>query len=161
MAAPDSAVPTPDKVRMVLRQLVGRDVTVKDGKPLVLGPSTRGYWGAYRDDSGALAVACVMDLPLAANIAAALAMMPIGQVNESVRAGALNPGLLDNLREVMNVAASIFNRPGRPHVSLREVQPCPPALPADVTGLLGKPNFALHLDVAIAGYGGGRLSLVG
>jgi len=161
MAPSDKFIPPrPEAVGLMIEQLIGRRVTTKDAKPFVPGPSAKSYVGVYRTDQGALTAAVVMDLPLAANAAAALVMVPVGAVAESVRAGQLNPNLLDNLREVMNVCTRFFSLPGKPHVKLQEIVLCPPALPAEVGALVARPNAALHTELAIAGYGGGRLSLV-
>ena len=161
MAPSDTFVPPPpEAVGRMLEQLLGRRVTTKDGRLLVPGPNARTYVGIYRSDQGTLAAAVVMDLPLAANAAAALVMVPVGMVSDSVRSGQLSPSLLDNLREVMNVCTRFFNLPGKPHLKLQEIMPCPPALPADVAALVARPNTGLHIEMAITGYGGGKISLV-
>ncbi|MBI5549016.1 MAG: hypothetical protein HY901_34465 [Deltaproteobacteria bacterium] len=153
--------PIPEAVASLIGQLVGRKITSKDAKPLVLGTTARGYVGIYRNDQGALAAVAVMDLPLAANAAAALVLLPPGVVSESVRAGQLSANLAENLHEVMNVLTRFFNVPGNPHVKLQEIVPCPPNLPADVAALIAKPNAAANAELAITGYGSGRVSLYG
>ncbi len=154
-------LPAADAVGKLFEGLIGRKVTSKDGKLFAPGPSAHAYVGVFRTDQGAFKTAVLMDIQLAANLAAALVMVPAGVVNDSVRAGALAPNLLENLREVMNVCNRFFNLPGQPHVSLKEIVACPPALPAELAAVVAKPGTAMHAEVAVTGYGGGRISLLG
>jgi hypothetical protein len=150
-------LPTMEGIAHLIEQLLGRKVGAKVGKPLALGPSAKGYAAVYRSDTGAPAGLVLLDLPLGANIGAALAMVPAAVAGESVRAGKLAENLLDNLREVMNVAGRTFNVEGHSHVKLSEIIACPPALPADLAGLQAK-GVGIHLEMTVTGYSGGRLS---
>jgi hypothetical protein len=71
--------------------------------------------------------------------------------------------MTDNLREVINVAASVFNQPDAPHIRLETIYmtPAQPPLPEKVVQMLLKPRRRLDLDVTVAGYGGGKMALFG
>ena len=79
---------------------------------------------------------------------------------ESVEAGGLTDTLRDNLYEVLNIAASLFNAPGAEHLRLYQLHPAglplPPAVRAQALTLGRREDLA----VEIAGYGAGALSVV-
>ncbi len=154
------ALPSPTAVAGVLSDLLGRQADVRKGKPVAISPRTPAIVGVYHRDDGALAVACVADLSLAAHAGASLALIPAGVAAESVRRGKLEDDLLENFREVLNVAASLLNLPGEPHVLFREAHVTPPALPKELGALVAKPAARLDLEVQVQGYGGGSLSLL-
>ncbi|MFO0982205.1 MAG: response regulator [Planctomycetota bacterium] len=57
----------------------------------------------------------------------------------SSKAGRIADTILENLREVLNIAHQFFHDPGTPHMILREVLVTPCSLPAHVAQVLGKP----------------------
>jgi hypothetical protein len=64
------------------------------------------------------------------------------------------------VHEVLNVLAGIFNVPGAAHVRLfRVYQPGEP-LPADIRDAAAMYGDRLDLEVTVAGYGKGALSLI-
>ena len=68
--------------------------------------------------------------------------------------------MLENLHEVFNVGASIFNRPGGPHVKLHNVHEPGEALPGDVRGWLAQPGARLDVAIEVPRYGEGRLGVI-
>jgi hypothetical protein len=88
---------------------------------------------------------------------AALALSPASVAADAVRKGQLPGELFDNLHEVLNVVANLF---GGIHVRLQQVLPPSAALPASVAALVNRSSARLDLELAIAGYPGGRMSLV-
>jgi len=110
----------------------------------------------YATDDGTVRGFCTVDLPLAAYVAAALSLVPVGVAKEAIAAGRLSEELLDNIHEVFNVCARLLNEQSTKHVTLAEV-----AMGKGVT-LKTSANSTyrdLHFDLAVSGYGNGHLEL--
>jgi hypothetical protein len=138
-----------------LRDLLGKAVTPKKSAGAL--PLGKTWVGTYVDDSGKLAGLCLCDLGLASSMGAALALIPAGAAAETVRVGTLSGEMMDNLREVLNVMASLF---GGPHVRFSALVAPPTAPPAEVAALAARPGSRLDLDVAVAGYLGGKVAFL-
>lgn len=154
MPQPDS-LPQPEAIGALLTDLVGRTAAcAKASGPVPPGPRVA---GTYVRESGELGGVCVMDLKLAASLAAAMTMMPAGVTETSVRARQLDAALLDNAREVLNVCSRWLCLPSGYRVILADVHngSIPPALAARFR----KPSLSLEVNVSLEGYQGGRLSL--
>jgi hypothetical protein len=154
------SLPTPAALARMLSDLLGRRVDVTGGKaaPFKMDAAVGAGLYAPRDDSGT--VVCVVDLELAVNLGAALALFPAAVAAESLRNGKPDEALLENFREVLNVTAGLLNTHGGTHLVLREVQIAPPALPEAFLQLMAKPASRLDVEVRIAGYGGGKMSML-
>ena len=151
------AVPDAEELRALLSQLLGKPVALKApvGPPKPnIAPQVQAMYCAA--DGTARAMASV-DLPLAANLGAALAMMPAATAAEAARSGRMNELLSDCLHEVLNVCARLLNRPGGMHVVLKKVASAPDSLPADVRAALSKAPLQREYDLEIAGYGRGKI----
>ena len=111
----------------------------------------------YVDDAGQLSCACVCDVGFSTSAGAALALIPAGAAAEAARTGKIPEEMFDNLREVLNIMASLFDGV---HLRLRVVGPPATALAAPVAALVARPAARLDIELAVAGYAGGRLSLL-
>jgi hypothetical protein len=146
-----ASLPAVQDVRELFAMLLRRVVSVSGG-PAASGPGA--VAGVYSDDQGGAGAVAVFDLALAGRAGAALSMIPVGMVAESIRRGQLADNLLDNLAEVLNVANALFNDGSGPHLKLSSVVPI-------VTGECAPvPSRRLDTCVKIAGYGVGALSLI-
>jgi hypothetical protein len=152
-------VPHPKQVRDLLLALTGRDVEVGRAHPVVArDPAVVAVYVTDRLGTGAIA-AC--DLPLAAYAGGALGLVPPPLVEQEVTDGRLSPELTENVGEVLNILASVFNATDdAPHLKLHKVHPVGEKLPTDVAGMLGYVVRRVDLQIALHGYGAGRLSLV-
>lgn len=144
--------PTPEDVGRLLSRLLGKRVIAKRGGAARAAVAVSGYIVA----DGGLAAVCVFDLDFANYAGAALAMVPNAVANEAIRIRTLEPEALENLQEVANIMASLFNNAAC-HTKLRELTRIPPAL--DISALCARPVRRLDLDVDITGYGMGHISL--
>jgi hypothetical protein len=72
----------------------------------------------------------------------------------------MSPLLMENLREAINVAGSLLNAEGAPHVTLEGVYAPGEWLPADVSGWVKAYVPRQDLKVFVSGYGEGVLSIV-
>lgn len=162
VAAPVAPVPVPHpkQLRDLFLILAGRDVELIAADPVVPGrePAVVAVYVTDKLATGAV-VAC--DLPLAAYAGGALGLVPLTQVDQALESAALPADLQDNFAEVANILASLFNeKPDAPHLTLHKLHPAGERLPTDLASMLGYVVRRLDVKVDIAGYGGGRLSVV-
>jgi hypothetical protein len=153
------ALPASLAVRNMLEDLLGRDVTVAPADPMVGSDLAKATVAVYVDRNLKLAAVLGLDLPLAANAGAALGLLPIGAVEDSLQFGGLTAMLAENVGELCNVFAGLLNRDGSPHVKLHQVFEPGELPPADVTASLLALGRRMDLQVDVARYGGGRLSV--
>ncbi|MCG2802869.1 MAG: hypothetical protein L6311_12340 [Cellulomonas sp.] len=154
-------LPTPQQVRETLQMLLGREVEVETGADMVNPQSEGGVVvGVFDAQPGnKLAALWVSDLPLSAYIGAALGLIPARTAEESAQLG-LNETISENLREVINVAGSLLNCDGAPHVTLSSVYAPGEWLPADVAQWVMAYVPREDLKVVVPGYGEGCLSIL-
>src|SRR5216117_459675 len=99
-------IPAPKLVRDLLSDLLGRDVTVAPADP----PSGAvPVTAVFVHDNLAIAGVIGFQLPLAANLAAAVGLIPPGGAEACIEDGELTPLFGDNLAEVCNILTSLFN----------------------------------------------------
>ncbi|WP_024286263.1 hypothetical protein [Cellulomonas sp. KRMCY2] len=163
MSAATRPTPLPAalEVRELFEGLLGRDVDAVLGTGAVephLHPGA--VVGAYVDDVLKLRALIVMDLALAAQVGAAIALLPPAGARAAVEQELLTPALYDNTAEVLNVAASLFNADGAPHVRLYEAYAPREMLPPDIAKWVLAYVSRLDMEVDIAGYGAGRVSVL-
>lgn len=152
-------VPGPEQVRDLLQTLAGCDVVVTAGPP-VLPSREAALVGVYVTDEDLLGAVVACELPLAGRLGAALGSVPVAEVEQSLMAGRLSPDLAENAHEVLNVVAAAFEAPGAPPLKLRRVHAVGEQLPAEVAPTLTYVVRRVDLQVQVAGYGGGRLSVI-
>lgn len=153
-------LPLPESAQRMLADLLGKPVTVKKATPMILGPTAPGMAATYVYDSGELGALALCDLPVSCHIGAALMLLPPSVSAEGVKSGRLTETIIDNVREVLNIAASLFIHDQRPHVRLKTIHPLPSKLPDNVARTVLRPAARLDLEVTVQGYGGGKLSLL-
>lgn len=149
--------------RDLLRDLLGRAVTVRPGPDQVLDEQRPAYLAGYRFDEGDAAALVVVDQQLAIGLGAALGMMPLAEARAEVEqgGGVLEGDLLEFLHEVVNIGAKLFNSPGTPHVVLRELVPVPGQAPKDLVELATTPDVRQDWTVTIEDHGEGTITLLG
>lgn len=162
MTAPGEVVhlPAAKEIRDLLEGLVGRDVTVGPTTPLAPGPYAPASVGVYVDDLLRVCAVVSCDLALSAWAGAAIGLVPARAAEEARSAGTLTPTLVENLSEVLNVTASLFNVPGAAHLRLHAVHAAGTPLPPDALARSLALGRRIDLSVAIAGYGSGKLAVV-
>lgn len=155
-------MPARASYRDLLRDLLGRTVTVRGAGAQELHPGRPAYLAGYRFDDGEAAAVVVADLDLAAACAASIAMLPPMETRDQVaEAGQLDEELLEFFHEVVNVAAKLMNSPMTPHVVLREVLSVPGQVPEDLARIATSPEQRQDWQVSVEGYGEGVLTLLG
>jgi len=157
-----SPLPSAYDVRELLEGLLGRDVGSEVVTAFVDPHKHPGAMvGAYVDDAMGLRALVISDLALTAHAGAAIALMGPRVAEDVLRAELLSPVLYDNASEILNVAASLFNVDGAPHVRLYEAYAPREILPPDVDKWVTAQGVGrLNLDMTVSGYGTGRLSII-
>lgn len=153
-------LPSTMSIRELLDGLLGREVTLEPGAPLAPSAKTPTSIATYVDDSLQLRSLIVVDLPFGAYAGAALGLIPVGGASDAIESGSLPETMAENLYEVLNIAASLFNVAGAAHLRLYQVHHAGTPLPADILARALTLGRREDLKVEVAGYGAGRLSIV-
>jgi hypothetical protein len=152
-------MPAPGDVRNLVNGLLDRAVTVTaEPQPVLPGRDVH-VVGSYVDDTGQVRAVALSDHVLGTVLGAALALVPAPRVEEAVASGRVPTDLADNTREVLNVAASLFNT-GESHLKLQATWVAPEAVADDVVSFLREPCRRSDLRVDVPGYGEGVLALL-
>lgn len=152
-------LPTAPALRELFEMLTGCDVAARPELVPLLAPGDIAAAGVYLGEEGQVVAAVLLDLGLAAAVGASLSMMPKGRVEESLRSGVVHTELVPNLGEVLNVAASLFNGDGRPHVVYRRLF-LAPDVPVGLAKAANRQTGRLDCHVEVDGYGTGVVALV-
>ena len=156
---PPLTIPTVQGVSNFLGGLIGRATPAKKLK--VEWAREKGWlsFSEFRFASGELGAVFVADLPFCCWSGAALALLPAGLAQDSIKAGSLDKSLQDNFAEVANVLTAAFREFGE-RVILGPVHYGKVATIApELAPLLSAPR-RLDLEVTVTGYGAGRCGLL-
>jgi hypothetical protein len=154
-----SDLPTLKSIHDTLGGLLGRDVRTVVTDDMPEDAATGGVLARYVDDRGHLRAVAVWDLPAAANVGAAVGLLPRGAAEAALEDRLLSTNLVENLSEVSNVLASTFNVPGNPHLRLAGTVVPVSGAPADAQMLARGAWQRLDFDVEVDGYGAGRVAV--
>lgn len=153
-------LPTQASTIHLLGGLLCKPITAKPApQPLLAAPGPR-VIGLYVDDKGAVGSLWMCDIAGGAYLGAALSLIGPAVAAEAHKTGRLSEGLLENLHEVINVAASLFNVTGGGHVRLKSILVPPAPIPADIVALANVKKGRTDLDITVPGYGAGKVSFV-
>ena len=152
-------LPTAAEVRVLLNGLFDRAVTTHDESAPVLKGRDVHVVGSYVDDLGAVRAIALADLVLGTVLGAALALIPPPRVEEALATQLIPADLADNTREVLNIAASLFNE-GPLHLKLAQTWVVPEPVGEDVVTFLRSRSTRVDVRVEVPGYGEGVLALL-
>jgi len=152
-------LPGAGEVRDLVNGLLDRAVTVRAEPQPVLPGSQVHVVGSYVDDEGAVRAVAMADQVLGTVLGAALTLVPPPRVAEAVATGRVPAEFADNTREVLNVAASLFNT-GAAHLKLQGTWVVPEPVEESVVAFLRVRGDRTDLHVDVPGYGGGVLALL-
>lgn len=154
------AFPKPEAIRQILSDLLGREVTMTKATAPVMERDTPAVISDYIDDEGTAAAVCITDLRLSNALGAALTMVPPSAVETAVQKWQIDEANLENLAEIVNVMARLFNHDDCVHLRWQKAIPVPGELPETVTALMAKPLARRDYAVEIEEYGTGTLSVL-
>lgn len=154
-------LPSAQEVRELFEGLLGRDVDARTGtSPVNPAAGDGACVGVYVDDALQMRALVVMDVPLACYAGSAIALIPAARAGGCAEAGVVESDMLENTNEILNVAASLFNPDGAPHLRLyRTYAPLEP-LPQDVAKYVLAYVARLDMELDVAGYGSGEISVL-
>jgi hypothetical protein len=154
-----SVLPGSHLVRNLFEDLLGRDCNVSPGEPMTADDLPTGTIAIYTDSAQQIYAVLGMQLSLAANVGAALGLLPPGAAEDSIDDKVLAPNLAENVFELCNVLTSLLNREGAPHVKLYQVLYPGMPLPNDARAHLLALGRRLDLTIEVNRYGKGKFSL--
>lgn len=153
-------LPHPKDVRDMFSGILGREVEVASGEPVVPTGLVRAGVGIYVEDNLTLSAAIAADLALVAHAGAALGLVPAAAATDAIASGAVTGAMWENFAELLNIGTGLLNHDGAPHVRLYASHEPGEVPPVDVQDLLRGLGRRLDLTVTIAGYGTGAFSVV-
>src|SRR4051794_29463735 len=98
-------IPDRKAIKDLFEGLLGRDVSVTDGRSVDIG-IPKPVIASYVDDYNHLRAVAVMSFGLAARSGAAIALIPMGAVEVAEEDRVLAPNLFENAFEICNVLAA-------------------------------------------------------
>lgn len=152
--------PLPDvaRVKSMLGMLFD-GLEVKQGGKLDTAPTANAYFAVFVGDDGKPGALCACDLPLAANIASALSMLPPAAAKDAAKSKQLTDVMLANLREVMNICSRLLIVDGSPHLKLDQVYEAK-AVPAPAMAIVSGAKGRVDFEIGVAKYGPGVMSVL-
>jgi CheY-like chemotaxis protein len=146
-------------VRELLTALLDRPVTVSPGRRVMPTQDDPVSVATYVDQARRVSALCLMDLALSGYTAGALALLPVGGVQDALDEKEFGVALTESLHEVANIVSSVLNAPGTPRSTLAKLYAPGDYVPEEL--LVSASGFErLDLQVTVPGYGKGAMSLV-
>lgn len=155
-----SYLPTTKEIRDLLTDLLDREITLAPSAPLAPTPNNPCTVAVYVDDTLQVTSVIAFDLALSAHAGAAIGLVPAAGAQAAIEERVLSETLRENVYEVLNIAASLFNHDGATHVRLYDAHHVGTPVPHDVLARALTLGRREDLAVEVGGYGAGRLSVV-
>lgn len=153
-------LPGPKEIKDLLDGLLDKNIELSPSTPLAPSAANPASVAVYVDDTLQVRALIACDLPLSAYAGAALGLVPPATAAEEIFAGNFSQNLRENLYEVLNIAASLFNVEDAPHVRLYDLHPAGTPIPTPVLVNCLTLGRREDLTISISGYGSGALSVV-
>jgi len=153
------SLPHRKQIKDLFEGLLGRDVAVGDGTPVTL-ETPRPVVATYVDDAHRLTTVVLMDQALAAYAGAALALVPKGAAEDAIEDKMLPPNLFENSAELLNVLAAPIGEASGVHQRLVDTYAPSDSVPPQVQAAGATLGAREDVELDIAGYGRGALSVV-
>ena len=147
-------------IQQIITDLLGREVTVARGTPQVIERDTPVTVADYVSDGDELGAVVISDLFLSNALGAALTMVPVASVETAVQKWQLDPSNIENLSEIVNIMARVFNHDDFSHVRWRETHLQPGDLPDATKAMMKSPRARRDFDVTIEEYGTGKMAVL-
>jgi len=146
-----------EKMSRLLHELLGREVTIKNGPAVTAKDAV--FTASYVGDSDDLLALCLCDLELVLDCGAALCLIPVYEVTKSLKAKQLDPALSENFKEVLNICAQLFGTGSAQRVRLASVYRTGDDVPEPVKKFMADSKVRRDLQLAISGYGSGKMTV--
>ena len=152
-------IPDRKSIKDLFEGLLGRDVTITEGKPVDIG-IPKPVIAAYADDAQRLRAVAVLSFGLAARAGAAIALVPKGAAEAAEEDRLMPDNLFENATEICNVLAAPFGDAMGEHLRLTGTYAPADPVPAHLLGVAAQLGAREDVELEIAGYGTGALSLI-
>ena len=151
----DSAlIPTQETVLRTMQLLYGESVAVTE-----TSDADQCIFAVYVSDDDVPLAAAWCDISFGAYAGASLTRIPKGGADDAAMSGELPTPIYDNLREVMNILASLFMNDKTPHLRLGTVYPDMSDVPDEEKAMFeGKSGSSFTVEVP--NYGKGNVQMV-
>jgi hypothetical protein len=151
--------PKAQDIGELFTNLVGDQVTAEPVKGSLLDRDAFAVVGNFVTDDNRTVALCALDIHLANWAPAALAMIPKDVVKMDIDNRRLSDESRDNVQEILNIASSVFNKPGMPHLRFgRLVITMDGDPPAEFNAIIEAPTERRDFTVKIPGYGDGIMA---
>jgi hypothetical protein len=149
---------TPEACAKHIASLLGMSVTAKKGAATDLkGPLAAGL---VDDEQKKLCCVMQFDLPSAGSTGAALSRIPSGAVQDGIKKGVLEPGLMENFQEIANVLTVLTTTGVGRRTILRKVCQGPDAASPEVTEFLKTAKTKIYMQISVPGYPSGSFAII-
>lgn len=154
-------LPPNKDIKDLLESMLGRDVSLEPSKTTLSSSDTVGSLIAtYCDDDSKNRAVLGWSIEAGAHVGASIGLIPAPLAKEMAAENFLRLDIADNLAEVSNVMAALFDLPGNPHVRMKD-RYCPAATaPPELSSFLYSNPDRVDFDITIKGYGSGKFALV-
>lgn len=152
-----TVAPDINQIAGLLSGIVGHKVTAVKSPPMNLALKTPKTYGLYRDSGTGAACLCILDMPFCAYTGGAMLAFPLCAIQDALKTGSLEEGMLDSVREIMNICARMF-RTG--HQVFQDIYTDAKALPEDGALALRAQAWRVDLKATVDNYGAGQMTVM-
>ncbi len=152
-------LPDRKEIKDLFEGLLGREVALTESAPVDIG-IPKPVVASYVDDTQRLRVVAVVSFGLAARSGAAIALVPKGAADVAEQDRLLPNHLFDNCSEICNVLAAPLGDAMSTHLRLSATYAPSDPVPAQLLSVAAQLGAREDVELDIAGYGKGGLSLV-
>ena len=153
-------VPRTDALQEVLHAMVGSDVKVTLEKHPEIDDDAPAVLAEFVSDEDNVGALCLVDHKAAISLGSALIGVLPEAAQTAIDGYKLDDEAIENVREVVNVLAQLFNSEFTPHIRFRDLHRQPGKLPDDTQELRRKPLGARHFRVTVEKYATGLVSFM-
>lgn len=148
---------TPDGAAKHIGSLLGMPVVVKKGAPADLkGPLAVAL---INDEQNQLVCVIQFDMASAGSAGAALSRIPAGAVQDAMKKGTLEPGLMENFHEIVNLLTVLTTGALGKRTILGAVAQGKDATPAAAQAFVTKAKNKSFMQLVVPGYPTGTFAL--
>jgi hypothetical protein len=140
--------------------MVGADVKVAIEKQPEIDHDAPSILAEFVSDEETVGALCLVDHRAAISLGSALVGVAPEAAQQAIEGYKLDDEAIENVREVVNVLAQLFNSDFTPHVRFKELHRQPGKLPDDTNELRRKPLAERHYKVSVDKYSAGLVSIL-
>jgi hypothetical protein len=152
--------PRAEDVEHVLTAIVGTRVTAAPSRHEVMDDDAPSVLAEFVADSDAVGALCHVEHRVAISLSGALVRVAPQAALAAIDGYKLDDESIENVREVVNVMAQLFNSDFTPHLRFKDMHRQPGKLPEGTNELRRSPLAVRQYKVSVDNYGSGILSFL-